>query len=287
MDGVVWTDNEQITGSVKALIALRAAGRPIVFVTNGSGKSRDQIASKLDALGYPCTVDEIVTSGFVAAQHVRKQLIPVLSKPPQPQETVFVIGGPQLRREIEKVGFNVRFVSDSEPPGLSAAEFTHLEREAPSISAVVTGFDEKFTYRKLATASLFLQKVHNMPFFATNTDFGNRLPNSDLLSPECGSIVAAIEASCGGLKRAINCGKPSSIIVEFCQNKLQISDPTRILMIGDRLDTDIEFANRSGFLSCLVLSGCTTSHQVAAEMNPLRKPTVVAADLHDLVSSYI
>ena len=285
MDGVVWADNEQIVGSIKALIALRAAGKPILFITNGSAKTRRQIASRLDELGYPCSTDEIVTSGFVTAAYVRTQLM--TSKLTQQQKTVFVIGSAVLRRELEKVGFHVKFVADSEPSGLSAGEFIHVEKDASSISAVVVGFDEKFTYRKLATASVYLQKTHDLPLFATNPDYANRLPNSELLSPECGSIVAAIEASCGGLKRAIYCGKPSSIIVEYCKDKLQVTDPRRILMIGDRLDTDIEFANRSGFLSCLVLSGCTTQGQVAAETNPLRKPTVVAADLHDLISSYM
>ena len=287
MDGVIWADDEQIAGSIKALIALRVAGKPIVFVTNGSTRTRDQIASKLDAMGYPCTIDEIVTSSFVTAQHVQKQLITTTKFTQQQQDTVFVIGSPVLRRELERVGFNVRYVDDAEPAGLSAAEFTHIEKDASSIRAVVVGFDDKFTYRKLATASIFLQKVKDLPFFVTNTDFANRLPNSGLLSPECGSIVAAIEASCGGLKRAINCGKPSSIIVDFCKKKLQVPDPKQILMIGDRLDTDMEFANRSGFLSCLVLSGCTSSNQVSAETNPLRKPTVVARDLHDLIANYV
>jgi len=73
------------------------------------------------------------------------------------------------------------------------------------------------------------------------------------------------------------------VMVDFVRKTLNTDDPRRILMIGDRLDTDIEFANRSGFLSCLVLSGCTSAAQAAAEINPLRAPTVICEDVDELV----
>jgi ribonucleotide monophosphatase NagD (HAD superfamily) len=80
--------------------------------------------------------------------------------------------------------------------------------------------------------------------------------------------------------------------------------------VGDRLDTDIEFANSANFLSCLVLTGCTSADDVLAELRssggfdmkgmntsnvigPLpnttssKLPTVVTASLEELTNKYL
>jgi ribonucleotide monophosphatase NagD (HAD superfamily) len=66
-------------------------------------------------------------------------------------------------------------------------------------------------------------------------------------------LIAAFKSVCG--KDPIICGKPSHIIVEHVLKHLKNPDPSKVLMIGDRLDTDIAFANKAEFASCLVLSG--------------------------------
>jgi glycerol 3-phosphatase-2 len=55
----------------------------------------------------------------------------------------------------------------------------------------------------------------------------------------------------------------------------------RPLVIGDRLDTDIEAANRAGMDSLLVLTGVTRPADLL-RAPPLRRPTYVAADLDGL-----
>ena len=83
------------------------------------------------------------------------------------------------------------------------------------------------------------------------------------------------------------CGKPSDIIVKHVLDLLKC-DPSRVMMVGDRLDTDIAFANKAGVSSCLVLSGCTSEEEVKDQMeNPTddsKTPDFVANDLWDMVS---
>ena len=46
-------------------------------------------------------------------------------------------------------------------------------------------------------------------------------------------------------------------------NNLNITDPSKILFVGDTMYTDIRLAEESGFKSCLVLSGNTKIEALA------------------------
>jgi len=58
----------------------------------------------------------------------------------------------------------------------------------------------------------------------------------------------------------------------------------RPLVIGDRIDTDIEGANRAGMDSLLVLTGVVSLADLVelAGADPIRRPTYLAADLRAL-----
>lgn len=109
--------------------------------------------------------------------------------------------------------------------------------------------------------------------------------------PEPGVLIAALE-SVSGLKPII-CGKPSSIIINHVLTHMRIKDPSRVLMVGDRLDTDVLFANKAKFTSCLVLSGVTSiedaekqikTHFESSDIDIQKTPQYVSKDLWDVVS---
>ena len=153
MDGVLWYGpTDPIQNSIAALHALKSSGRPIVFVTNSSTKSRESIAAKLDSMGYPTSPEEVVTSSYVTAQHMKKTLQFSSSK------IVFMIGNEVLQTELEKVGFTVESIANDDVSGVTDAEFLTMETQAHNYAAVVVGMDPCFTYKKLAAASLLLQR---------------------------------------------------------------------------------------------------------------------------------
>jgi phosphoglycolate/pyridoxal phosphate phosphatase family enzyme len=280
MDGVLWLGAEKITKSIDALNLLRSSGRQIVFVTNSSGKLRSEYAKKLRSLGYPASTSSVITASSVAAEHLKYTFIgddehdPLLST-----HKVFMIGNDALQKELENVGFEVLSVSESASPVLEEHEFTSAARNLdPDVKAVVVGMDTSFSYRKMAIASLYLQ--NGRKFIATNPDSADRVPGG--FYPEVGSLVAAIEMA-SGVKPTV-CGKPSDIMVKHVLGQLGC-DQHKILMVGDRLDTDIQFANSAGFSSCLVLSGCTSVDQAVSQFKSgkaARMPTYVAANLWEI-----
>jgi ribonucleotide monophosphatase NagD (HAD superfamily) len=111
---------------------------------------------------------------------------------------------------------------------------------------------------------------------ATNTD--RTLPSPRGPLPGNGSLVAALATA---LDRGpdLVVGKPEPGLFEQAAARYGARRP---LVVGDRLDTDIEGANRAGMDSVLVLTGVSTRADLAAAP-PERRPTYVLDDLGGLV----
>jgi|Transcript_26558 phosphoglycolate/pyridoxal phosphate phosphatase family enzyme len=284
MDGVLWLGNEEIHNSIAALNALRNGGKSICFVTNNSAKTKVDIQNKLKALGYEATLTDIITSSSVTAEYVRDQL---KSKMIASSKTkVFMIGNPALEYELERVGFEVLKISEHENPEIEEDEFSEISQDvSKDVKAVVVGIDYAFNYRKLAIGSMYLG--HDSLFAATNPDAANKVASGSLL-PEPGALIAALETVSG--RKVTVCGKPSDIVVQYVLAHLNC-DVSRVMMVGDRLDTDIAFGNKAGVASCLVLTGCTSAEEVAAQLaNPVdvnKTPSFVAKDLWDMASPVV
>ena len=73
-------------------------------------------------------------------------------------------------------------------------------------------------------------------------------------------------------------GKPSPTMYRLAIDRAGASAP---LVVGDRLDTDIEAGHRTGIPSLLVLTGVTGVDELLAAPEH-RRPTYVAADLRGL-----
>lgn len=233
--------------------------------------------------------ENIITSSSVTAEYLYEQLnignlTPEGEKIDKTPVKVFMVGNPALQEELELKGFEVLFIADGEAVGLDEKEF-HDQQESldKDVKAVVVGIDYSFTYRKLAIGGLYMQT--GCLYVATNPDNANRITGGGMY-PEPGVLIAAFKTVCG--LDPIICGKPSQIIVEHVLKHLDNNDPSKVLMIGDRLDTDIAFANKAMFASCLVLSGVTSPDEAQAQIDDLlnlsQTPQFVEESIWELVS---
>ena len=114
-----------------------------------------------------------------------------------------------------------------------------------------------------------------VPWFAANTDL--TMPTARGIAPGNGALVTAVAKACGGWPRIA--GKPE---IALHRETMLRTGAKRPLVVGDRLDTDIEGANRAGVDSLLVLTGVTTRKQ-ADEAEGVHKATYVADDLRALL----
>jgi len=263
LDGVLYVGGAALPGAAETVAACRAAGAAVFFVTNNSYLPAAAVAVRLQALGVPAAADEVITSAEAAASRVVAYRV----------RRVLVLGGPGLKGAIEATGAQLVAPEPLAPPlgPGSAAPPAPVPRSVPD--AVVLGLDPSATYYSLAAAGRAV--LRGARFLLTNGDV--TLPTGQGLLPGAGALGAAVAAMTGVSPEV--CGKPEAAMAEVVRARTKGAGP--VLVVGDRLDTDIAFAGRHGWAAALVLSGVTAAADLPGAPYA---PHVVVADLPALLA---
>jgi glycerol 3-phosphatase-2 len=250
LDGVVYLGGAAIPGAAEALSQARAGGMRLAFVTNNASRSPSAIAAQLTGLGVPAVPDDIVTSAQAAARLIAERL--------PPGAAVLVAGGIGLRLALRERG--LRPVS------------TAAERPA----AVVQGYSPDISYSLLAEAAAAVR--NGAWYVASNAD--STLPSARGPQPGNGALVQVVVTATG--QQPVVAGKPEPPLHAEAIARTGAKHP---LVVGDRLDTDIEGGVRGGADSLLVLTGVTRPAG-AVLAAPHERPTYLAADLAGLLEPH-
>ncbi len=246
MDGVVWRGNRYIEENIRAIKRLVEAGVKTYFLTNNTTKTRREYAIRLEKAGIHVPVDNIFNSSYGAALYIVGR----------GGGSAYVIGEQALVAELVEQGVDI------------------ASMDRGSVDYVVVGLDRYLTYNKLAAALHFIMK--GAVFVATNKDV--TLPVGDTVDPGAGAITAALEAALGR-EADVVIGKPNTYMLDLILGRENVSR-REVLIIGDRLDTDVAFGTRAGVDTLLVLTGIATRSDVEKSCV---KPTYVVETLEDAV----
>ncbi|KAM5289135.1 chronophin [Ctenodactylus gundi] len=252
-DGVLWNGERAVPGAPELLERLARAGKQALFVSNNSRRARPELALRFERLGFAGLRAEQLFSSAVCAARLLRQRLP---GPPGAQGAVLVLGGEGLRAELRAAG--LRLAGD---PG-----------DDPRVRAVLVGYDEHFSFAKLSEACAYLRDPDCL-LVATDRDPWHPLSDGSR-TPGTGSLAAAVETASG--RQALVVGKPSPYMFECITEHFSV-DPARMLMVGDRLETDILFGHRCGMTTVLTLTGVSCLEEAQAYL---------ASGQHDLVPHY-
>ncbi len=250
LDGVIYKGAGAIPFAVESINAAVASGVRVGYITNNASRTDASVAEHLSGLGLTVAAEDVVTSPQ-AAMRLLADLVPAGS-------TILVVGGEGLTVELEKNGFVV----------------TRSALDSPA--AVVQGFAPTVGWEHLAEAAFALHT--GIPWVATNTDW--TIPVARGTAPGNGTLVSAVHTAVGRLP--VVAGKPEVAMFTLAVERFAA---TKAIVIGDRLDTDILGANRSGLESVLVLTGIDQAKQVLAAAVDQR-PTYILDDLRQLAEAY-
>jgi len=222
LDGTVYLGPELIPGAREALQSLKRAGRKVMYLSNKPISTRAEYAAKLTKLGIPTEEDAVLNSSQALAHYLAREM---------PGARAYVIGEAPVIEDLVAAGLRI-----TNEPGLA--------------DVVVASWDRDLNYRKLDDALQALNR--GARFVATNPDVACPMPGG-VYAPDCGAIVAAIEA-CSRRKVEAYGGKPSLVLAELALSRMAVP-AADCLMVGDRVDTDILFGHRAGMATALVLTG--------------------------------
>jgi len=250
LDGVVYVGEHAVGGAPDALEKVRAAGMRLAFVTNNASRTPEQVAQLLTRVGVPARPDEVITSSHAVAHEIADE---------HPSgSAVLVLGTTGLIEAITERGLVPVFSADDSPV------------------AVVQGFAPELDWKALAEGAVAIGR--GVPWYATNLDVTLPSPRGPL--PGNGSMVAALRSATGAQPRST--GKPDPRMHAESVQRSQASNP---IVVGDRLDTDIEGARRVGCASLLVLSGVTDAQRLFDADAPHR-PDFLGIDVSALLDRH-
>jgi NagD protein len=249
LDGTVYLGDALLPRAGETIRALRARGRRTVFLSNNPTHTVATYARRLTSLGLETPESDIVNSSVVMADFLGRL------RRTDGIERLFVVGEPPLMEVLATAGFE-------------------LVDDAASTQAVIASFDRTFAYHKLQVA--FDAIRGGARFFATNGDRYCPVPGGG--EPDAAAVIAAIEA-CTNTRCEAIVGKPSRWMTDAILAKVGVP-AERCIMIGDRLETDVQMGINAGMGSALVLTGATSEATLAA--SDIR-PDHVLRDLGDLL----
>jgi HAD superfamily hydrolase (TIGR01450 family) len=251
LDGTIYLGDELLPGARRLIEGLRERDLPVRFLSNNPTKDPEQYAAKLDGLGLPTPVGEIVNTVVTMTRWLLDNA---------PDAVVYPISEPPLIRALDQAGIR----TSSDPA---------------EIDVVVASYDRTFTYEKLQVAFDAIWFHGRARLVATNPDRYCPFPGGRG-EPDCAAIVAAIEA-CTGVACETTTGKPDPAMLEAALSGLGV-EPADCVMVGDRLATDIRMALDAGVTAALVLTGDTRPEDLE-RLAPADTPDLVLDPIDELL----
>lgn len=250
LDGVVYVSGAAVPGVPEDIGRVRSHGSHVAFVTNNASRTPEAVAQRLVKLGVEAEAADVVTSAQAAAR--------LLAERHGAGAQVLLLGGEGLRGALVAEGLVPVVDGDAE------------------VAALVSGYGPDVQWRDIMRAAVRVRD--GLPYVATNADM--TIPTSYGLAPGHGVLVSTI-ARFAGVEPVV-AGKPERPLMDETVRRVGGDRP---LMVGDRLDTDIEGAHTIGIPSLLVLTGVTWLEELVAAPPALR-PTYISSGTSGLFTAH-
>lgn len=249
LDGVVYLGLTPIDSAVKTIKELQKRNINIAIITNNGSVTGKSVSKWMKNFDLEIKPSSIVTSSQTLCWYLENNF--------QKNENVLVVGSESLKDAVKETGFKVVSKADKNP------------------TIVVNGIDAEIAQKDLAEMCYAISK--GAKWVSTNNDY--TFPTEKGLAPGNGSFNALITSITG--KSPVLMGKPEPFMFQQAAKIFQAKNP---LVVGDRLDTDIQGANKAGFKSMCVLTGVTDMNQIK-NSSPSTAPTYVGKDLSALLDN--
>ncbi|MDR0586700.1 MAG: HAD-IIA family hydrolase [Treponema sp.] len=226
MDGVIYHGNQILKGALEFVQWMEANNKAFLFLTNSSERSPLELSQKLARLGIEVDPEHFYTSALATAGFLATQC---------PGGSVYAIGEPGLIQALYDQGFTMNNVNPD---------------------YVVVGEGRSYNLEALERAVKLV--MNGARLIGTNPDLNGPVEGR-IIVPACGALVAPIELAAG--KKAYFVGKPNPLMMRHGLRRLNAQREETVI-IGDRMDTDIQAGVESEIETVLVFSGVTRPEDI-------------------------
>lgn len=233
--GVLWDGRDQFPRAVEFTKAVAASGKTIRFVSNCAEHTTEELIADLHAAGLTeADVSWLATSGQAMKRWFAEHSLT--------GRDVYVFGGESVKENVRRAGAQVH-----ELPEDPEAILTNQRS-----GVLVIGGQHEFTWRRLQQV-LSCIKMAGLQIILPNPDKIVVRQNGSISLPP-GMVVEIVKIAVPEVV-VEPIGKPFKFIYDYALENLQFHDRSRVLMIGDSLETDILGANEFGIDSLLIGQG--------------------------------
>lgn len=273
VDGTLVRGEEPIAGAEAGLTAVERAGLRRLFVSNNPTKLPSAYERRLGRAGVAVDVDEVITAGTVTTTYLTEH---------HAEDEIAVVGESGLIELLRSAGLSV---SRIDPQGATGESSTDGHDAGPrgdggvTPDVLVASVDREFHYETLREC-LWLLEDDAVTFLGTDPDIVIPAAEGDI--PGSGAVIDAI-ANVAGREPETVFGKPSDAARRMALDRLGLPAED-VLVVGDRLDTDIALGESVGMTTALVRTGVTDEAELAA--SPIEPDYVLdtLAELPDLLT---
>lgn len=229
IDGVLVFQGNVYPGAAELLDFLREKGLAIRIVSNSTLKSRRSCTEKLNNAGFTVYESEVITASFATATYLQAL---------NPRSCWVMLKGEGLEE------FN---------------DFNHDTEDPEYI--VVGDFREGFTFRNMNKALRLLQNGSKLIVMIT-----------EVVDNSMGEVELTVGAYGKMLEEAANVkatyiGKPNRYVFEMALKTMDI-EKGKVLMVGDKITTDVVGAKKAGIRSVLIKTGEFKESDLDGDIKP-------------------
>lgn len=239
IDGVLEFAGHVYPGAVETLADLRRRGLAVCFLTNSTLKSRASAAEKLRRRGFHVLPEEVITASHATACYLREQ---------NPRSCVILLEGEGLREfdDLPQVAVDAALAED--PAGNAEYLVVGDNRSAFDFDTLNRAF------------GLLLNGARLVGMQSELVDHSSGTPQLNV-----GSWTGMLERAAG--VQATYVGKPAAYAFHLALRTLGLGRE-QVLMVGDKVSTDIAGANAAGIRSVLLRTGEFDERELAGPVQP-------------------
>ena len=219
-DGTLSLGDTLLEGTKEFIATLRTNNIHFAVATNNSSKTAEKHLESLNRMGLDFTEKNMIVSLDVAIDYLQTQ----------GYKKIFWLANSIVSNHLQT--------------------FFHYEETNPE--SILVTFDTELNYEKLRKLTNLLHK--NIPYYVTHSDIVCPTETYDI--PDVGTYIKMMEMTTGRTPN-ISFGKPSQYYINYIKKRYNVEESDMVI-VGDRLYTDIKLAEGNDITSVLVLSGETS-----------------------------